>query len=89
LKDEPFAMLSVYADSDVTSLRKKIEDREITWRCWCDGGVDGPIGERWNVQGYPTIIVLDATGMIRYKISGGGGTEAAIDSLVKEAKSRR
>jgi peroxiredoxin len=88
LKEEPFAVLSVYADSDVTSLRKKIGDREITWRCWCDGGADGPIGERWNVQSYPTIIVLDAAGMIRYKISGSEGMEAAIDSLVKETKPR-
>jgi thiol-disulfide isomerase/thioredoxin len=86
MKDEPFAMLSVYADPDVASLRKKIEDREITWRCWCDGGVDGPIGERWNVMSYPTIILLDSAGMIRYKFSGGGGMEAAIDSLVKETK---
>jgi thiol-disulfide isomerase/thioredoxin len=89
MKDEPFAMLSVYADPDLTTIRKKIEGREITWRCWWDGGVNGPIGERWNVQSYPTIFVLDATGMIRYKISGGGGMESAIDSLVKEAKSRR
>jgi len=66
-KDRAFALLSVNTDEKVETLRKSIETKEITWRCWWDGGVNGPLCKAWDVQSYPTTYVLDPKGVIRYK----------------------
>src|SRR5262249_33819875 len=50
LKDKPFALLCVNTDQDRATLRKSIKDGEITWRCWWDGGLEGPICKEWNVR---------------------------------------
>ncbi|MGZ3415855.1 MAG: hypothetical protein ACXVAT_18715 [Isosphaeraceae bacterium] len=43
-------------------------NRKSAWRSWWDGGkTGGPIASRWDVHGWPTIIVLDETGVIRFK----------------------
>ncbi len=67
LKDKPFALLSVNTDSDRETLRKSIKDGEITWRCWWDGSMEGPICKEWNVSSFPSVYVLDGTGTIRFK----------------------
>jgi peroxiredoxin len=65
-KAMPFALLSVNTDEQCASLRKSIESREITWRCWWDGRT-GPITQRWGVLQFPAIYLLDAEGVIRAK----------------------
>jgi thiol-disulfide isomerase/thioredoxin len=84
-KGKPFALVSVYADRDVEYLRKAVESKEITWRSWCDGGGDGPISTRWNVSGYPTIYVIDGSGVIRHKLASRIGLEGAVDRLLEKA----
>lgn len=51
-----------------TDEEKKILAREgITWRQAIDGDTSGPWATKWNVNGWPTIYVLDAKGVIRYR----------------------
>jgi thiol-disulfide isomerase/thioredoxin len=83
LKDEPFALLSVNADEDKATLVSSIKMREITWRCWWDGLL-GPICTKWNVAGFPTIYVIDAKGIIRYKGVHDQALDEAVDTLLKE-----
>jgi len=85
-KGRPFALVNVYADSDYEYLRKAVEAGEITWRSWCDGGAEGPISKRWNVFSYPTIYIIDGSGVIRHKILGGMGLDAAVDRLLEKAE---
>jgi len=65
---------------------------EVTWRCWWDGDREdgpGPITTRWNIRGYPTFIVLDHRGMIRFKDlhpDDVRGFDEAIEPLVKQAE---
>lgn len=67
-KDRPFALLGVNSDSDREKLQATMEKQGITWRSWWDGGkIGGPIARRWDVAGWPTIIVVDDRGVIRYK----------------------
>ena len=73
LKDKPFAMVSVSTDATVETLQKSIASGEITWRCWYDGGITGPITTRWGVRSFPTIFVLDKAGVIRFKDVQGAG----------------
>lgn len=83
-KDRPFTIVSVDTDDDVETLRKAIASKQITWRCWWDGGDDGPITTRWGIVGFPTIFVLDRRGVIRYKDVRGDDLDRAIASVLDE-----
>jgi thiol-disulfide isomerase/thioredoxin len=84
LRGKAFALLSVNADEDVKMLKKSITSGEITWRCWWDGGMDGPITTRWGVSAIPEIFVLDGTGVIRRKDVRGAELEKVVDELIEE-----
>ena len=81
---ESLAVLGVNTDENLETLRNAIGDGEITWRCWWDGGTDGPITTAWGVHSFPTIYLLDANGVIRYKDVRGDDLDAAIASLLDE-----
>ncbi len=85
---KPFAMLSVDTDEDKATLRKSIEAKEITWRCWWDGGIDGPITKTWGIEGFPTIFLIDHRGVIRNKNSIAEDLDEAVERLVKEAEAK-
>ena|SRR5579871_4925680 len=85
LADKPFALLGINSDGDKEKLKKHMEEESITWRSWYDGGkIGGPIAKKWNVNGWPTIYVLDDKGVIRYKNVGGEQMDKAVDTLLKE-----
>ena len=86
-KDKPFALIGVNSDKDLVKLRPRLKAENITWRSFWNGreGTLGPIASRWNVQGWPTIYVLDHKGVIRFKNPRGEvGLDAAIDQLLAE-----
>ena len=84
MKGKPFALVSVSTDADVKTLKQSIASGEITWRCWWDGGTTGPITTRWGIQVFPSIFVLDRSGVIRYKDVRGDDLDKAIASLLDE-----
>ncbi len=87
MKDRPFALLGVNSDEDLEKLRQRMEEEEITWRSWRNGGsTSGPISTRWNVRGWPTIYVIDHRGVIRFKNVRGDALDRAIEELVAEAE---
>jgi len=86
LEGKPFALLGVNFDGSKETLKKCQEKHSISWRSWFDGR-RGPIGKQWNISGLPTIYVLDAKGIIRYKGVEGAKMDAAVDTLLKETGS--
>ena len=44
--------------------------------------------EEWDVRHYPTIYILDVQGVIRHKDLSGEELEKAVNSLLKEAKTK-
>jgi hypothetical protein len=90
LESKPFALIGINSDQDREALKKTMEKEQITWRSFWDGGsTGGPIASKWNVQGWPTLYVVDAKGTIRHKYVGSPGDKVldeAIESLVKEAE---
>jgi hypothetical protein len=85
LEGKPFALLGINSDSDRLALRNALEQERITWRSWYDGGgTHGPIATAWEVQGWPTIYVLDPKGVIRYKSVRGEAMDKAVDALLEE-----
>lgn len=84
LEGKPFALLGVNSDPK-DRLRQAMKKENITWRSWWDGGnTDGPIANAWNVSGWPTIYVLDAKGVIRYKNVREKQMDQAVDKLLAE-----
>ena len=69
-KDKPFALLGVNSDGDRSVLQKIIKDQGLNFRNAVDGSTSGPIATAWNVQGWPTVYVIDAEGVIRNKFIG-------------------
>jgi thiol-disulfide isomerase/thioredoxin len=90
LSDKPFVLLSINTDADRATLQKSIKDGEITWRCWWESGLQGPICEKWNITSFPTVYVLDGIGTIRFKNLRGPDLDEAVKNLLRElAASRR
>jgi len=65
LKNEPFALLGINSDGNADELRPKLAEEGITWRQAIDVSTSGPWASKWNVQGWPTIYVVDHKGVIR------------------------
>jgi len=69
-----------------------MDEEKLNWRSFADhGGKDGqgPISTQWNLQGTPTLFVLDHKGVIRYRWLGSPGEkkiDEAIEKLIKEAE---
>lgn len=90
LENKPFVLLGINSDPDKAKLKEVLNKEQITWRSWWDGGdTSGPIARKWNVQGWPTVYVLDAKGIIRYRDVHGKELDTAVDALVKEIETRR
>jgi hypothetical protein len=92
LADKPFALIGVNSDSDREDTKKKNEKEMITWRSfWNGGSTGGPISSAWDIQGWPTLYLLDAKGVIRHKWVGSPPEKVldeAIDELVKDVEKK-
>ena len=68
LEGKPFVLLGVNSYRDRDLLKNVLAKEKIPWRSWWDGGgTSGPISRRWNIQAWPTLYLIDAKGVIRYK----------------------
>jgi len=90
LADKPFVLLGVNSDANRKELKKVLEKEKITWRSFWDGGsTSGPIATRWDIEGWPTLYVIDHKGVIQHKWVGSPGKEVmdkAIEQLVEKAE---
>ena len=87
LADKPFALIGVNSDGDLEQAQKDNVRKNITWRSFWNGehGTAGPIATRWGVTNWPTIYVIDAKGVIRYKGVRNNELDDAITTLLAEA----
>jgi peroxiredoxin len=69
MEGKPFVVLGINDGDTPETLRKLRETGEVTWRFWLDGEdpAQAKILKSWDVQGWPTIVVLDGNGVIRYR----------------------
>ena len=88
LKDQPFALVGVNSDPDLKKLKERMVAENITWRSFWAGekGTQGPIPAKWNVTSWPSIFVIDAKGVIRFRDVRGEKMDEAVDELLAEAK---
>jgi len=94
MKDKPFALVGVNSDKSVEVAKAAIEKNQLNWRSFQNARPGRPdIAEDWAVNGWPTIVVLDAEGKIRYRgHDGDAATKTAkqvVDALVKAGADKR
>src|SRR5262249_55274232 len=90
LGNKPFTIVGVNSDESKEDLKGVLDKEKLSWRSWWDGGrTEGGIAAKWNVQGWPTLYLLDHKGGIRYKWLGSPREDVmneAVGKLVKEAE---
>jgi peroxiredoxin len=84
MKGQPFALLGVNTDADVSSARRVMEAQGITWPNWYDDPGARPIVQLYRVRSYPTVYVIDAEGKIRAKEAHGDVLDQLVEKLVAE-----
>lgn len=102
LEGKPFTIVGVNSDQYGDNFKKQMEQHQVTWRSFKNeratkeeaadksGKEATPaIATEWNVQGWPTLYLIDHKGVIRKKWLGSPGNEvmdAEIEKLVKLAE---
>jgi thiol-disulfide isomerase/thioredoxin len=88
LEGKPFELISVSVDNKKETLEKFLEGEKMPWTHWWQDGQENPVMKKYRVRAFPTMYVIDHTGVIRHKWVGNPGNEkidAAIEELVKAA----
>lgn len=88
-KDEPVVILGISADRDQSAWKAFIEKHRLEWAHFYDDR--RMMANRFVVNGYPTYIILDHEGIIRYRQQGwnpqvDSELDGELRSLVKKAK---
>jgi Thioredoxin-like len=86
LENKPFALIGVNSDNDREELKQVLQEQRITWRSFWDGR---KLAQPWQLEGWPTLCIIDAKGVIRHRWAGSPGDavlDKAIDDLLKEVK---
>jgi len=92
LEGKPFVFLSISVDDEKETLTKFIADTPMPWTHWWDG--QKAVAEQWDVEGYPTVYVIDHKGVIRFKSLGlpaekSKKLDATVEELVKAAQAEK
>jgi hypothetical protein len=87
---KPFVLLGVNGDESPEVMKTVIKDEDINWRSWYGGYQAADIPRVWRPRaGWPTIWVIDHTGVIRYEHTDLGNDrklERVISKWVQEAE---
>ena len=77
------------SDPDRAAMKDVLALEGITWRSWWDEGrIDGPIHKQWQVLERPSIHLLDAKGVVRFRNITEEEIDAAVEKLVAEAEKK-
>ena len=85
-------LIGVNGDDNRAKARTLVQQQNISWRSFWDGGATGAICQKWNVDGngWPTVYVLDAEGVIRFKATvDEPPVEDAVQELLKELERQK
>jgi hypothetical protein len=88
LEGKPFVIIGVNSDTDRAKAKELSAKKGLPWRSFWDGGsINGPIQNQWNINGWPTMYLIDHKGIIVGRTAPIGEAAAEIERTVKEAES--
>jgi hypothetical protein len=92
LTGKPFVLIGVNSDQDQAQLKKDLKDNEVTWRSFQNQRKDTKsISDEWNVNGWPTLYLVDHKGVIKKKWLGSPGNDVLdkeVEKLVQAASGK-
>jgi len=86
-EDDPFALIGVNCYDSEEKFREGVEKHEVSWISAYQGESEAPIAELYQVQGFPTYVLIDHEGKIVMRAHHGIDDELA--RLVEAAKAAR
>lgn len=93
LSGKPFVIVGVNSDRDPEQLKKSLKEFQVTWRSFQNQRKEQKaISDEWNVQGWPTLYLIDHKGVIRKKWLGSPGNEILdreVEALVQVAEKEK
>ena len=82
---KPVTLLGVNSDTEVDIAARLAKAEGLTWPSYFDeGSTRGPIARQWGIEVWPTVILLDHRGVIRYRFQGMKRVDEAVELLLKE-----
>src|SRR5262249_31849023 len=75
MKGKPFELVSVSADKEKETLQKFLEKEEMPWTHWWDEGPKSKVLTTYRVRAFPTLYIIDHSGVIRHKWVGSPGND--------------
>lgn len=82
---KPVALLGVNSDTERETAARLAKAEELAWPSFFDeGSTRGPIARQWGIEFWPTVILLDHRGVIRYRFQGMKKVDEAVALLLKE-----
>src|SRR5688500_18094410 len=87
MEGKPFALIGVNSDEDRQGLKSRLAEERITWRSFWNGpaGPGGTISRKYGVRSWPSLWIIDANGVIRYKdIHNTAQIDQALNTLLAE-----
>lgn len=85
-RNDPFVLIGVNGDPTPELLKRTETQAGLTWVSIWDGP-GGPLCRQWNVELFPSFVLLDATGKVRWRHTGvpsEGELEHQISRLLDE-----
>ena len=88
---DAFVLLGVSSDNEETIVRNFTEQNRLLWPQYWDR--DRKVQQAFDVRAYPTYVLIDDEGIVRFRTTGGGlrepmGLEDAIKKQLKAAANR-
>lgn len=84
---KPFQLVGVSSDEDEDVWRTYIEAQHMNWSEYID--LSGDVQLAFKIESFPTYIVLDKDGVVRYRQSGlGESTQGDIEDAINKALKR-
>lgn len=82
-KDASFTLIGISSDRDQEVWKKFTEENRMIWPQYLDA--NRKIQNAFNIRAYPTYIVIDHEGIVRYQSSGfGWGRAANLEDAIKK-----
>lgn len=91
MEGRPFALVGVNSDDSVETANEAVKKNELNWRSFQNERKDAPaIADDWKIEGWPTIVVMNSKGIIKYRGHDGEmATEIAAKLVAKLEKGEK
>jgi thiol-disulfide isomerase/thioredoxin len=90
--DQPFALIGINGDTSPQVAKDTTLKHGLTWRSVWDGYQGGNLARRYQLQGWPTFLLVDGKGIIRNRwcpAPEGREVEVAINGLLREIEEKQ